>query len=32
MMGGAYAEIPVKNMIWGYENEVADRINGGPYF
>jgi len=31
-MGGAYVEIPVENMIWGFENEAADRINGGPYF
>lgn len=30
--GGAFADILVSDMLNGYENDVAARINGGDYF
>lgn len=30
--GGAFADISVSDMLNGYENDVAAKINGGDYF
>ena len=30
-MGGAYVTIPVSDMLNGFENDVAAKVNGGVY-
>ena len=31
MFGGAFAQIKVSDMLEGYVNDIADKVNGGNY-
>ena len=31
MLGGAYANIKISDMLNGYVNDIVDQINGGDY-
>ena len=31
MLGGAFANIKINDMLNGYVNDIADQINGGDY-
>lgn len=32
IFGSAYATYTIEELLWGFETDVADKINGGAFF